>query len=385
MIKQVPHYYKNFKCIASDCKDNCCIGGWQIDIDEETAEYYLSLKGEFGDRLRNSITKTDEYCFKLSDGKCPFLDDENLCEIYKQLGEDKMGVVCTQFPRYSEYFGEIKETGIGLACEEAASIILNDTDDFSIEQLECKEEYVKDKEFDSELANKLFIIRNMLFKAFDNKKYTLSEKLKYLLYICNEVQKHININEYKKIDDLFTCDINSVSDILKSEKNKNNTYLKEQIAKILYPYSDLEVLNDTWEDEINEIFEKIYENDSIDNEMFMNLFYGFKKADAVNEKKYLNILKYFIFRYFMKTSYDHTCFNKALLMVSNLIIIINMNFIKWLDNDKQIIKDHIFDSVHIFSREVEYDEDNIEQLYEEFIFDDIFRYENISNVIDCIF
>ena len=83
MIQRVPHYYKAFHCIASDCRDNCCVGGWEIDIDEETAQYYLSMEGEFGDRLRNSITRTDEYCFRLKDGKCPFLDSRGLCEIYQ--------------------------------------------------------------------------------------------------------------------------------------------------------------------------------------------------------------------------------------------------------------------------------------------------------------
>ena len=109
MIQRVPHYYKAFHCIASDCRDNCCVGGWEIDIDEETAQYYLSMQGEFGDRLRNSITRTDEYCFRLKDGKCPFLDSKGLCEIYQVLGEDKMGVVCTQFPRYTEYYGAVKD------------------------------------------------------------------------------------------------------------------------------------------------------------------------------------------------------------------------------------------------------------------------------------
>ena len=35
------------------------------------------------------------------------------------------------------------------------------------------------------------------------------------------------------------------------------------------------------------------------------------------------------------------------------------------------------DTVHIFSREVEYSEDNLEVLAEEFIFDDIFKAENL--------
>ena len=156
MIQRVPHYYKAFHCIASDCRDNCCVGGWEIDIDEETAQYYLSMEGEFGDRLRNSITRTDEYCFRLKDGKCPFLDSRGLCEIYQVLGEDKMGVVCTQFPRYTEYYGAVKETGIGLACEEAARIICQDKEAFTFNEETISEEEVSDAEFDAPLASSFF-------------------------------------------------------------------------------------------------------------------------------------------------------------------------------------------------------------------------------------
>lgn len=50
---RTPGYYKNFHCISSECKDNCCVGGWQIDIDEETAEYYSTVNGDFG---KNYVT-----------------------------------------------------------------------------------------------------------------------------------------------------------------------------------------------------------------------------------------------------------------------------------------------------------------------------------------
>ena len=35
MKQRVPFYYNEFGCITSKCKDNCCIGGWEIDIDDE--------------------------------------------------------------------------------------------------------------------------------------------------------------------------------------------------------------------------------------------------------------------------------------------------------------------------------------------------------------
>ena len=35
MKLRVPDYYDEFQCIADKCSDNCCIGGWEIDIDED--------------------------------------------------------------------------------------------------------------------------------------------------------------------------------------------------------------------------------------------------------------------------------------------------------------------------------------------------------------
>ena len=203
MKLRVPHYYKDFVCIASKCKDNCCIGGWEIDIDDETANYYLNLEGEFGDILRASIGRTDEYCFKLKDGKCPFLDNENLCEIYKNLGEDKMGVVCTQFPRFTEYYGSIKETGIGLACEEAERIIFTDRKPFSMDIEDIDEEEVIDTEYDNVLANYLFKVRDLLFKMIDNESISLHNKMIYMIEIGKHIQDLVNENNTEEIQNII--------------------------------------------------------------------------------------------------------------------------------------------------------------------------------------
>ena len=113
MKLRVPFYYDQFHCITSECKDNCCVGGWEIDIDDDTYDYYMSLEGELGDRIRADITKSEDgsNCFKLIDGHCGLLDDCGLCTIHKELGAEHLSVVCDQFPRYSEYYGEIKESG----------------------------------------------------------------------------------------------------------------------------------------------------------------------------------------------------------------------------------------------------------------------------------
>ncbi len=59
-----PSYWKEFRCIAAECGDNCCIG-WEIDIDSESGRFYRSVEGRFGERLNREIllTKMEKLIF----------------------------------------------------------------------------------------------------------------------------------------------------------------------------------------------------------------------------------------------------------------------------------------------------------------------------------
>ena len=199
---RTPGYYKNFHCISSECKDNCCVGGWQIDIDEETAEYYSTVNGDFGKKLRDNIDY-DNFCFRLKDGKCPFLDNNNLCGIYKELGEEHIGIVCDQFPRFTEYFGNVKERGIGLACEEAAKIILTDRSNFSYSETDTDEDVFDDSEFDSSLADMLMLLRDEFMYVIEKTDYTFNQKMIIIINIAADFQNHINNNDYNSMNKLY--------------------------------------------------------------------------------------------------------------------------------------------------------------------------------------
>ena len=80
-----PSYYKKFSCIADACPDTCC-AGWQIVIDETSLDKYEELSGPFGNRIRNSIDWDEEIFFQYG-SRCAFLNEEDLCDIQKELGE----------------------------------------------------------------------------------------------------------------------------------------------------------------------------------------------------------------------------------------------------------------------------------------------------------
>ena len=121
-----PEYYKNFVCIADRCKHSCCVG-WEIDIDDVTAEKYRSLCGPYAEKIRESIDASDDgVChFLLAEKeRCPHLDENGLCRIILEYGEGGLCEICREHPRFYNLTARGMEAGLGMSCEEACRIIL---------------------------------------------------------------------------------------------------------------------------------------------------------------------------------------------------------------------------------------------------------------------
>lgn len=124
----VPKYVKNFRCIADKCNHSCCIG-WEIDVDRTTFSKYQSLNLPYSKEILNSIENTGEPHFKIKKNKCcTHLNDEGLCQIILNCGEEYLCDICREHPRYYNYTNLGKEMGIGMSCEEACRIILSSDD-----------------------------------------------------------------------------------------------------------------------------------------------------------------------------------------------------------------------------------------------------------------
>ena len=61
-------FYNEFMCIADKCPDSCC-KGWDVVVDDETNEYYKTVGGDFGEKLK-SLTEID------SDGDRIFISQD---------------------------------------------------------------------------------------------------------------------------------------------------------------------------------------------------------------------------------------------------------------------------------------------------------------------
>ena len=128
MTEMYPAYYEAFRCTAGACRHNCCIG-WEIDIDGKSAERYAALPGAFGERVRAAVEPGEPPHFRLdAAGRCAMLREDNLCELQRTLGESALCNICRDHPRYRVFLPGRMEIGLGLCCEEAARLLLSQTE-----------------------------------------------------------------------------------------------------------------------------------------------------------------------------------------------------------------------------------------------------------------
>ena len=111
-----PDYYKDFRCKADKCLHTCC-AGWLVGIDEASVARF--------EKDPEVSSKMSDGCFVMrDDGRCPFLRDDNLCEMILKNGEDYLCDICREHPRFYNDMGDHIEAGIGLVCEEACRLAL---------------------------------------------------------------------------------------------------------------------------------------------------------------------------------------------------------------------------------------------------------------------
>ena len=221
-MKEVfPNYYEKFKCIADKCQHSCCIG-WEIDIDEDTMALYNSLDGEFAEKIRESI-KGDVPHFALKEGeRCPFLNQSGLCDIICELGDGAICDICYLHPRFSNFYEDFAETGLGLCCEEAARIILTEDEKFSI----ILPESAENKPFFKE--------RGEVFDILQRRNLTVLERFKKLAEkygIKFELSNEELYNFYMSLEKL---DKSWEKELEKLKNAENETIFKREDLQIFF-------------------------------------------------------------------------------------------------------------------------------------------------------
>lgn len=204
-----PQYFDEFKCIASECPDSCCTG-WDIAIDEDAYNKYKSCKdNELQPILQNKIiinnksiqnsTYTPYALIELDNHTCPFLTNQKLCLIQKNLNEDALSITCSNYPRNMNIVDETVERYLCVSCPEAARLILLKEEPITMIESEYGMENIKNNRisyfysansYESKKPYRFFkSIRNFCIGLLQNRKYTVPQRLMILNKFCFNIDK----------------------------------------------------------------------------------------------------------------------------------------------------------------------------------------------------
>lgn len=189
-----PDFYDEFRCIASACWHSCC-AGWEIDIDEDTADYYAELPGAMGGELRAHISEEPEPHFVMTeDGRCPFLRVDGLCRLILTLGEDALCDICAEHPRFYNFTGGREESGLGLCCEEVVRLLYS-----SDAPLGFIAEDDGEPDEDSAEENENYVLRGMILRTLADRTHPLQQRMAAACALCGAEMPPLDMRRWAEL------------------------------------------------------------------------------------------------------------------------------------------------------------------------------------------
>ena len=347
-----PLYYKNFSCIADKCPDTCC-AGWEIVIDPESLDKYSKIQNEFGKKIKNLITvdSDGDTIFISQNGRCPFLLESGLCEMYKEIGHQNLCRTCRNFPRFVNSFGARIETGISLSCPEAARLIFDNSTPVTFETEDTDGEILP-SDFDAELYFTLLDARKKAIDILQQRNFSISRRICAFLEFSQAIQQHINHCDFEEAKTVCAHDYLNVKHDFSSLKSKRS------LNKIFSDFGSLEFLNSDFSD-------KLKKAQTVDTK-------GFSAPDW----EYEHLMIYFVFRYFITAAYDGDLLEKARFAAVSFIVISRLNAA--LNCNKKSERTH---AAQKYSKEIEHSANNMDFIFYSMKKSRCYSIQNLINIL----
>ena len=357
-----PSYSARFECLAEKCPENCCME-WDVDIDKKTADYYRSLSGAFGDKLRRSMKREEEPeipeevlkdselsaiedpsekvedevpddglfsglredTFRLDGIRCPFLQEDGLCEIRIRLGYENTPYTCREHPVNTEEYETFAETSPSVSCPAVAKLVLETP--VSNAYPPAPENEGKDP-----VLRLLCRKRNAILSAFDEGK-SLNRHGTELMDIAQKLQIEIN-----RVAPDFAYDFPGRLSVPK---------IRETLK---FLRNDLTILTERWRMQLDK---------AISVSINLDAFNEFQNRHTAEITR---MFAYFVYRYYLKAVNDCAILVWSAFIADCAFVPAYLSF----------ISGEPFSNTYAwFSREIEHDRVNAEAFLD--YFDDVIR------------
>ncbi len=334
MVIEYPNYYPEFHCIAGDCPETCC-AGWEVDLDEDALTYYREIApAPFGDVIRSHIAETPEgdAIFPLTEkGRCPFLNEQNLCDIILHLGENRLCRTCAEHPRFVVEVADYRQYDLSLSCPEASRLFFRDDFRFSVIRQEKENPaYLTDSYLDDINFTTCLEVRDKALSILGKTDLPLPKRLA-------QVEEYVLIGKR-----------------LPKESN-------EALLKLL---KDEDPWDPRWAAEMKQMKELLPHI----NETLEALFLW--RNQEILERNFEKLSMYLAFRYFPDSYYDDSPVCGLKMMRRSMRLLYLLAFSHWWAGEQKASKTGLVAEYHLtnqdfmefchaYSKEVEHDDKNI--------------------------
>ena len=178
MYQTRPDDYDAFRCIAGACPQTCC-AAWEIVVDPDAQDAYLRLQHPLAEKLRHvmRVDADGDTYFAQTDGRCPFLCADGLCELQRTLGAQCLCRTCQDFPRWEVLLCDRVERGLSLACPEAARQLLARTAPLRLKSVRIPDDGYVPGARERRLTEALMAVRDRTLALLTRSEHTARENL----------------------------------------------------------------------------------------------------------------------------------------------------------------------------------------------------------------
>lgn len=385
MLYVLPDYYPQFHCIADRCEDTCC-AGWQIMIDKRSLRRYKACKGPYRRRLFWSVNWRKK-CFRQDrEKRCSFLDEQNLCNLYRNLGRESLCRTCRLYPRHIEEYENVREVSLSVSCPEAARLLLTRKEPLTFREFyrEGEEQYPW---FDQLFYGQLAEGRRVMLSLFQDRSRSLAHRCCLVSVLADKMQDYYrqgklfdwqtlwdqallegerrekSMDPYTRFFAVFDAPEAERSSRKNSGQKDWRTSLNVQcyqwIREMGNSLGRLEVLKEDWPFWLKETKDWLYQKGYGEYRKICREFSRWLTVYWPDwEIPFEQIQVYFLFTYFCGAAYDEEILAAAQIGIVHGWLIYEMLMAVWLRNGKEVSLEDLMELVHRYSRELEHSDVN---------------------------
>lgn len=239
-----PKYYSKFQCDPITCHETCC-ERWKIIVDKNTYEKYIHSENviikeiaKTGISINETSINDDDFAIINLNNEmvCPFLGQNDLCQIFINMGESSLSKTCKSYPRATTLVNDVIERGLEMSCSVATELALLNENGI---EFECVMDTVKWNDIyigsptieDSKQIEIVKEIRTTVIDLLQTRTIELSERVATVGCFLNKVVGNIDFSSLHYEEALSR--IKEARDTLnlrefKTSKNKHQLQNRQQ-------------------------------------------------------------------------------------------------------------------------------------------------------------